>query len=105
MHRVKREADRDSQSYGSRLAAAVAPYVVTLIVSTPALRERLAHALEVDDPWLDVKHAAAYIGASPNALRKAADRRELPFEQEAPGCKMWFRRSALDAYRAGHRTR
>jgi hypothetical protein len=94
-----------SSSYGTRLAAAVAPYVVTMILSMPELRERLADGLHADDPWLDVKHGAEYIGASANALRKAADRRELPFEQEAAGCKMWFRRSALDAYRRGHRTR
>jgi hypothetical protein len=95
----------DSRPYGSRLAARVAPYVVAEILATPELRERLASALELGDPWFDVKHAAEYIGTSPNALRKAADRRELAFEQEAPGCKMWFRRSVLDAYRAGHRRR
>ena len=88
-------------SYGSRLATSF----VSLIEHTPELRDRLARALNADDPWLDVKHGAAYIGASPNALRKAADRRELPFAQDAPGCKMWFRRSALDAYRMGHRAR
>jgi hypothetical protein len=90
---------------GAALAAAVAPYVVSMILGVPELRQRLADALRSDDPWFDVKRGAEYIGASANVLRKAADRRELSFEQEAPGCKMYFRRSALDAYRAGHRLR
>ena len=93
------------EEMGRALASIVAPYVVSVILADPELRQRLADELRTDDPWFDVKHAAEYIGATANALRKAADRREIPFEQEAPGCKMWFRRSVLDAYRAGHRAR
>lgn len=58
------------------------------------------------DPWFDTCHAAAHLGITPKALRKiAGERRKVPFEQEGPGCKMWFRRSALDAYRRGEMQR
>jgi hypothetical protein len=69
-----------------------------------ALAERLApfmpdrddaHA----DEWVDAKGAAAYLGMTVTALHKLTAARAIPFEQEGPGCKLWFRRSALDAWR------
>lgn len=57
------------------------------------------------DPWFDVKAASAHLGITPNALRKLVATRRITFEQDHPGCKMWFRRSALDAYRRGEMQR
>ena len=64
----------------------------------PKLRERLAPAA-AEDGWLDAKRAAAYLGLSINALHKLTAERAIPFEQKSPGCKAWFKRSALDAWR------
>jgi excisionase family DNA binding protein len=55
------------------------------------------------DNWLDARAAAAYLGISVDALHKLAAARRLPFEQEGPGRKLYFRRSELDAWRRGGR--
>jgi hypothetical protein len=71
-----------------------------------ALADLLAPKLEArlrptasEDGWLDAKRAAAYVGLSVNALHKLTAERAIPFEQEGPGCKMWFKRSELDEWR------
>jgi hypothetical protein len=84
----------------------LAERIVSTILSDPDLRQRLLDGLAADDPWMDVHAAARHLGLTPKALRKiAGERHEIPYEQDGPRCKMWFRRSALDAYRAGHRFR
>lgn len=65
----------------------------------PKLEARLKPAQSVEDGWLDAKRAAAYVGLSVNALHKLTAERAIPFEQEGPGCKMWFKRSELDGWR------
>jgi Helix-turn-helix domain len=62
--------------------------------------ERLAYE-QNGDRWLDAKQAADYLGLSINALHKLTAARQLPVEQEAPGHKLWFRRSQLDDWRSG----
>ena len=64
--------------------------------------ERLEGA-QGGDRWLDAKQAADYLGLSINALHKLTAARQLPSEQEAPGHKLWFRRSELDEWRSGGR--
>jgi excisionase family DNA binding protein len=49
--------------------------------------------------WLDSHEAADYLGITLNSLYKLTAERAIPFEQDGPGCKVWFRRSALDAWR------
>ena len=72
----------------------------------PKLEARLKPAQAGEDGWLDAKRAAAYLGLSVNALHKLTAERAIPFEQEGPGCKVWFKRSELDAWRrAGKPTR
>jgi hypothetical protein len=51
------------------------------------------------DGWLDAKRAADYLGLSIHALHKLTAERAVPFEQEGQGCKLWFRRAELDAWR------
>ena len=51
--------------------------------------------------WLDSRHAAEYLGVHRDTLRKLAGERGIPSEQDGPGCKLWFRRSDLDAWRQG----
>jgi excisionase family DNA binding protein len=50
---------------------------------------------------MDSKQAAAYLGISPSSLWKLTAARDIPFEQDKPGGKCWFKRSELDAWRAG----
>ena len=71
-----------------QLAARLAPY---LPQPAPA----------VEDRWMDAGEAAAYLGLSRNALHKLTAARTVPFEQDAPGGKCWFKRSELDAWRRG----
>lgn len=65
----------------------------------PKLAVRLASREQAPDEWLTSKQAAAYLGISVNALHKHTSARLIPFEQDGPGCKMWFKQSELDEWR------
>lgn len=75
------------------------------------LAELLATRISVTVPeapgveWLETRPAAEYLGLpSPHQLHKLTAARALPFSQERPGAKCYFRRSDLDAYRERHMT-
>jgi excisionase family DNA binding protein len=51
------------------------------------------------DDWLDSRHAAEYLEIHRDTLRKLAAERAIPSEQDGPNCKLFFRRSDLDAWR------
>ena len=65
--------------------------------------DRLSSAAKdsVADEWFDSRHAAEYLGVHRDTLRKLAAERTIPSEQDGPGCKLYFRRSELDAWRQG----
>jgi excisionase family DNA binding protein len=63
--------------------------------------EQLTRADGGGDEWLDSRHAAEYLGVHRDTLRKLAAERSIDSEQDGPGCKLYFRRSALDAWRHG----
>src|SRR6266540_18458 len=46
--------------------------------------------------WMNVETAARYLDVSPERVRKLQARGELPFYQEAPGCRVAFNRRELD---------
>jgi len=53
--------------------------------------------------WLDARAAAEYLGLpSADQLHKLTAARTIPFSQERPGAKCYFRRGDLDAYRKRH---
>jgi excisionase family DNA binding protein len=52
-----------------------------------------------DDDWLDTRDASDYLGIHRDSLRRLAAEREIPAEQAGAGCKLFFRRSDLDAWR------
>jgi excisionase family DNA binding protein len=52
-----------------------------------------------DDEWFDSRHAAEYLGVHRDTLRKLAAERAMPSEQDGPNCKLYFRRTDLDAWR------
>ena len=66
----------------------------------PRLLERLP-AATADSSWIGSKQAAAYLGITTSSLWKFTAAREIPFEQDRPGGKLWFKRNALDAWREG----
>ncbi len=49
--------------------------------------------------WLDARGAAEYLGVHRATLRKLAAQRAIPTHQDAPGCKLYFRRDELDEWR------
>jgi len=71
----------------------------------PRLARRLESAVRPEDEWLTAKGAARHLGVSVTALHKLTSARMIPFEQDGPGCKLWFRRAELDAWRRSGGTR
>ena len=63
--------------------------------------ERLSSNQPESVDWLDCRHAAEYLGVHRDTLRKLAAERAIPSEQDGPGCKLYFRRADLDAWRRG----
>ena len=72
-----------------RLAERVAAVIV----------ERLSAPDDRTDEWFNSRSAAEYLGIHRDTLRKLAAERAIPTEQDGPGCKLYFRRSDLDAWR------
>jgi len=56
-------------------------------------------AAATEDRWLDLRAAAAYLGMHRDTLRKLAAAGAISSEQDGPGCKRYFRKSVLDAWR------
>jgi excisionase family DNA binding protein len=52
---------------------------------------------------MDARTAAAYLGVHRDTLRKLAAERAVPVHQDAPGCKLYFRRDELDHWRRSGR--
>jgi hypothetical protein len=52
------------------------------------------------DGWMDSADAARYIGRSISSLHKLTAARRIPFSQDGPGAKCFFRRSDLDDWMA-----
>jgi hypothetical protein len=77
----------------SRLAERIGPYI------SDQLTTRLPPT--DSDRWLDARQAAAHLGLSVAALHKLTAARAIPFEQDGPGCRLWFRRTELDRWRQG----
>jgi excisionase family DNA binding protein len=63
------------------------------------LLDRLRPAAPADNGWLTARQAAEYLGLSVAALHRLTAARTIPFAQDAPGCKLWFKRSELDQWR------
>lgn len=61
---------------------------------------RLASARnDAADEWFDTRGAAKYLGIHRDSLRRLAAEGTIAAEQAAAGCKLFFRRSELDAWR------
>lgn len=80
--------------FAERVAAAVAAQLRT-------------EGADRQNEWFDSRQAAEYLGLHRDSLRRLAAERTIPAEQDGPGCKLYFRRAALDDWRrtggrAGH---
>jgi excisionase family DNA binding protein len=51
------------------------------------------------DEWLDTRRAADYLGISRDSVRRLAAEGSIATEQAGVACKLFFRRSDLDAWR------
>lgn len=60
---------------------------------------RLGAVREEEDRWFDTRDAAEYLGIHRDRLRRLAAEGSIPVEQGGAGCKLYFRRSELDAWR------
>ena len=49
--------------------------------------------------WMTTAQAAAYLGLTTTALHKLTSARLVPFSQEKPGARCYFKRSDLDSWR------
>jgi excisionase family DNA binding protein len=47
--------------------------------------------------WLSISTAAVYLDMSEERVRKLQARGVLPYHQEGPGCRVFFKRTDLDA--------
>lgn len=84
-------------------AAEIDHYAERLAPLTDRLAARPATSARPEaarDRWLTTREAAEYLGLSVHALHRLTAVRAIPFEQEGPRCKCYFKPSALDAWRA-----
>ncbi len=69
--------------------------------------DRLSESLDLGggaNHWLTSKEAAAYLGLpSVHAIHKLSSAHAIPFVQDRPGARLYFRRSNLDAWRERQR--
>jgi excisionase family DNA binding protein len=79
----------------------VVEHLVDLLAEKIAgvIADRLGAADRGPVEWFDSRHAADYLGVHRDTLRKLAAERAIPTEQDGPGCKLYFRREDLDAWR------
>lgn len=61
--------------------------------------ERLQSRPVCEDRWLGARAAAEHLGMSLHALHRLTAERVIPFEQDGPGCKLWFQVAELDRWR------
>jgi excisionase family DNA binding protein len=85
--------------------SSTAPGVETLLdllvqrIADAVAARLAAESTDQDDEWLDSRAAAEYLGVHRDTLRKLAAERAIPAEQDGRGCKLYFRRVALDEWR------
>jgi excisionase family DNA binding protein len=99
---------RPTSSAGASGHAATRAFVLDELLGQLAdlVADRLVARLEAPqadtgDEWLDSRRAAEYLGIHRDSLRRLAAERAIPAEQARAGCKLFFRRTDLDAWRRG----
>lgn len=77
--------------------------LVDELAADPEALNRLRALVTPDPPavdaWLDTRAAAEHLSISVHALHRLVAERRVPFHQDRPGAKCWFRRAELDQWR------
>jgi excisionase family DNA binding protein len=77
--------------------------IATIDIPQTVIDEIAKRAAELvrpaEDRWLDAKGAAEYLAVPVSTIHKLSAARAIPSSQDVPGGKLYFRRSALDAWR------
>jgi excisionase family DNA binding protein len=94
---IGQSAPAANRDFGAAVIEQLVDRVADLVAA--AITERMTPRERPDDEWFDSLHAAEYLGVHRDTLRKLAAERAVPSEQDGPGCKLYFRRSDLDAWR------
>jgi excisionase family DNA binding protein len=89
---------RDDKVALAELAACLEPLLAT--VNPPSAADREPEPDRWSE-WMSTREAARYVGQSVPALQRLAKRGAIPSRQEHEGCKRYFYRADLDAYRRG----
>jgi excisionase family DNA binding protein len=69
------------------------------LVADRVAAQLMSHRRASEDEWLDTRRAAGYLRIGRDSVRRLAAERAIPSEQAGVGCKLYFRRSDLDAWR------
>lgn len=54
---------------------------------------------DAENRWMNSREAAAHLGISLSEVQRLSAASTLPSEQDGPGCKRYFKRRDLDAWR------
>jgi len=100
----KREGSKGTEASGS--AALTLAFIEALddeacVLLAERLGPYLGSVYSPPDEWLDANAAAEYLSLPRSTLHKLTAEHAIPFAQDGPGCKLYFKRSALDAWRGG----
>jgi excisionase family DNA binding protein len=93
-------ASPDFSEIGMRQVGGILDEFVELLAERVA--QRLGASTNADDEWLDSRGAADHLGVHRDTLRRLAAEQAIPSEQDGPGCKLFFRRRDLDAWRCSN---
>jgi excisionase family DNA binding protein len=89
----------DADRRGSLLDALIDQIAGRVVERLAGATNPLLAGEPTGDDWLDSRRAAEYLGVHRDTLRKLAAERAIPAEQDGRGCKLYFRRCDLDAWR------
>ncbi len=95
----------DTAAAGLELGVRLAPEQLALIASAVAdlLNARETVTAEPWPEWMNVETAARYLDCTEERIRKLVERRQIPYYQEGPRCRVFFNRSELDQWMFGFR--
>ena len=88
------------------VTVAVPTELIELVATRAAelVAERLARQdAEPWPEWMSIETAARYLDCTVQRMRKLVARREVPYSQESPGCRVFFHRLELDRWMADQR--
>jgi excisionase family DNA binding protein len=76
--------------------------IADAVAARVIVRLRSEDSRQTDDAWMSTRDAAEYLGLSVSSLHKLTAARKIPFEQSGSRGRCYFKRAALDEWRAAH---